>query len=244
MVAAGSGEMPGSALTNTQLSQLFDYLINPLGGFFPPFEGPAKPLGGPVVGSGGAPGGLEEDFGRAEYAAKYPGNFTGPPYPDGVQAPVRMYSDYGLDYPYIIGPPWSGLAAYDLNKGTIIWNIPVGTDPEAAKEGAKGNTGVITGGLHHGAVVTSTGLIFVNCADGVFRAYDQDNGKVLWSYQMPAGMVGGPSMYMANGREYLVVSATATQTWGRRGGFGGMMSSGQSPEELAKHAWIAFALPQ
>ena len=42
------------------------------------------------------------------------------------QAPVRLYSDYGLDFPYVLSPPWSGLAAYDLNTGTILWNVPTG----------------------------------------------------------------------------------------------------------------------
>jgi len=246
LVASGRGDMPGfPALTNTQLNRLFAYLTNTQGGYDPfASRGPTKELGGPVVGSGGAPGGLVQDFNRAEFAAKYPGSFAGPPYPDGVQAPVRLYADYGLDFPYVPSPPWSGLAAYDLNTGTILWNVPTGVDAEAVKEGAKGETGMIEGGLHRNAVVTSTGLIFVNCADGILRAYDQDNGKVLWSYQLPAGTVGGPSMYEVNGREYLVVGVTAGQSWGRRGLFGGMMSSSQNPEELAKRAWITFALPQ
>jgi quinoprotein glucose dehydrogenase len=239
LVSAGQGEMPGSNLTSTQLTQLFTYLTNPAGGGYGygMNQEPTKSLGGPVVASGGAPGGLVQDFNRADSAARYPG---GPPYPDGVQAPLRMYSDYGLSYPFVIGPPWSGLAAYDLNKGTIIWNASVGNDPDAVKAGAKGDIGVIEGGLRRSDVATSTGLIFVPCADGVLRAYDQDTGKVLWSYQTPTALVGGPSIYMANGREYLVVSATATKTWGKLG----VWASRPSGPDVSKLAWIVFALPQ
>ncbi len=242
LVASGRGDMPAfPSLDGTQLDRLFSFLTGEpegngsvYGGY-----GPTKDLGGPVVGSGGAPGGLVEDFSRSAYAAKYPGSFAGPPYPAGVEAPVRMYSDYGMT-PYIIAPPWSGMAAYDLNKGTILWNIPLGEDAVAAKDGGK-DTGVIHGANHRGIIVTSTGLLFVNCADGILRAYDASNGKVLWSYQLPTGTEGTPAMYEENGREYLVVGATARQSSGR-----GSYSMGSSDDaaELAKRAYIAFALPQ
>ena len=39
-----------------------------------------------------------------------------------------------------ISPPWSTLTAYDLNEGTIKWQIPLGEVPELAAKGIK-NTG-------------------------------------------------------------------------------------------------------
>ena len=243
LVASGRGDMPAIAsLDGVQLNRLFAFLTNMAegngsvyGGF-----GPTAQLGGPVVGSGGAPGGLVQDFSRADYAAKYPGSFAGPPYPDGVQAPLRMYSDYGM-IPYLIAQPWSGLAAYDLNKGTILWNIPLGRDSVAEKAGAREDTGLLQGANHRGVIVTSTGLLFVNCADGKLRAFDAETGKTLWSYQLPTGTEGIPAIYEVNGREYLVVGATARTTAGRASR--GMMSS-QDADELAKRAYVAFALPQ
>jgi quinoprotein glucose dehydrogenase len=228
------------ALNRMQLDRLFAFLTAAREGgdssVYAP-RGPQDELGGPVVGSGGAPGGLKQDFGRSELAAKYPGNFAGPPYPVAVHARRRLYSDYGLDDPFIISPPWSSMAAYDLNKGTLLWKIPLGEDPEAAKEGGK-NTGVIQGANHRGIIVTSTGLLFVNCADEMVRAFDADNGNVLWTYQLPAASEGIPSMYEVNGREYLVVGATAGSRSGRE-------SYRQVPaSELANRAYIAFALPQ
>lgn len=240
-VATGRGDMPAfPQFGSAQLDQLFAYFEKfdqNSGSLYAPM-GPTKELGGPVVGSGGAPGGLIVDYARAEQAAKFPGNFAGPPYPAGVQAPTRMYSDYGLDFPYIIKAPWSSLTAYDLNKGTIQWQIPVGEDAVAAAEGGR-DTGVIRGANHRSIVVTSTGLLFVNCADGILRAYDAATGKVLWAYKLPAGTQGIPAMYEEKGREYLVVGATTGTTTGRGGSFGQVVN-----DDIAKRAYIAFALPE
>ena len=79
----------------------------------------------------------------------------------GVETPsVRYYTDWGLypDQPYVIGPPWSSVVAYDLNAGTIKWKVPLGQDAAAAAEGAH-DTGAFMA-EHHGMIVTSTGLIF------------------------------------------------------------------------------------
>jgi quinoprotein glucose dehydrogenase len=241
LVASGRGDMPAfPGLNRMQLDRLFAFLTATReggnGSVFAP-RGPQDELGGPVVGSGGAPGGLKQDFGRTDLAAKYPGNFAGPPYPAGVHAPPRLYSDYGLDDPFIIGPPWSSMAAYDLNMGTLLWKVPLGEDAEAAKEGGR-NTGVIQGANHRGIIVTSTGLLFVNCADRKVRAFDADNGNVLWTYPLPAGSEGIPSIYEVNGREYLVIGATSASRSGRES------YRQASASELANRAYIEFALPQ
>ena len=39
-----------------------------------------------------------------------------------------------------IAPPWTSLTAYDLNKGTIQWKIPLGDVPDLPAKGIK-NTG-------------------------------------------------------------------------------------------------------
>ena len=71
-------------------------------GEVPPRRGadlPVGGLGGPVVASGGAPGGLEPPpINENSVRQQFGGNnrFVGPPYPEGVEAPTaRHYSGYG-----------------------------------------------------------------------------------------------------------------------------------------------------
>jgi quinoprotein glucose dehydrogenase len=50
----------------------------------------------------------------------------GPDYPPGVKVTeVSMYTGYGMNGT-IVKPPYSTLTAYDLNTGTIKWQVPAG----------------------------------------------------------------------------------------------------------------------
>jgi quinoprotein glucose dehydrogenase len=114
-------------------------------------------------------------------------------------APVEfMYQTYNMSP---IGPPWSNLTAYDLNTGTIMWQVPNGGIAELEEQGHN-NTGART--PRGGPVVTAGGLIFAATAsDHKVRAYDQDTGKVLWTYALPTGSDGVPAVYEIDGREYI-----------------------------------------
>jgi quinoprotein glucose dehydrogenase len=249
VIASGKGEMPAFGLDSASVNSLFAFLASSANGATPSKPAPDIPLGGPVVASGGAPGGLEMSYGVAEQAAKYGHGFSGPPYPEGVQAPKRLYSGYGLDFPYIISPPWSSMVAYDLNQGAIKWKVPLGQDEEAAAAGGK-DTGVVRGGERRGIVVTSTGLLFVNGNDAKVRAYDADNGAVLWTAALPAGTQGIPAMYEVNGRQYLVVVAAAPKVSGRgREPHFTIEDLLGRPEQAevgasSQRAYVVFALPK
>jgi quinoprotein glucose dehydrogenase len=160
-------------------------------------------------------------------------------YPAEVAAPsVRYTTDYGLGHPYIMGPPWSTMIAYDLNAGVIKWKVPLGQDSLAAVEGGKG-TGVPRGSQRNGMVVTPTGLIFSTAKDGHVYAFDADNGTVLWSARLPMGTEGLPAMYELDGRQYLVVNATTPITWGKRSRESGIGS--EAPKGVG--GYVVFALP-
>jgi quinoprotein glucose dehydrogenase len=148
-----------------------------------------------------------------------------------------MYTDYGMNGT-IVKPPYSTLTAYDLNSGTIKWQVPAGgDDARAIAEGAR-DTGYIS--QRTGIITTSTGLLFHAGGDGKLRVYDAETGKVLWTTTMPAGSRGIPSMYEVNGRQFFVVNATSTVVAPRaRGARGGA----PAPPPLAR-AYVAYALPQ
>ncbi len=194
------------------------------------------PTGGPVVASGGAPGGQEV----RRPGPRPPGP---PPYPTGVDAPAQRYfTDYGLSFPFIMTAPWSTLTAYDLNTGTIKWKTPLGLDRDAAAAGGH-DTGMPRGSQRLSMLVTSTGLLFATARDGKIRAYDADNGAVLWMADLPHGAEGIPTMYAVNGRAYLAVAATARLLWGRKAlGGSDPWVAGEAGSDVPG-GYIVFALP-
>jgi quinoprotein glucose dehydrogenase len=106
-----------------------------------------------------------------------------------------------------LSPPWFQLTAYDLNAGTIRWQIPYGTVPSLAAQGFN-DTGVVQQ-QRGGPVVTASGLIIAATNDKKLRIYDTDNGKVIWETDLPASAEGVPAVYEAGGREYIALCVAA-----------------------------------
>ncbi|MGC2659469.1 MAG: PQQ-binding-like beta-propeller repeat protein [Bryobacteraceae bacterium] len=114
-----------------------------------------------------------------------------------------MFTSTGLP---AIAPPWTTLTAYDLNKGTIEWQTPLGEVPELAAQGIH-NTGSYFPKV--APVVTASGLIFAGTHDRKLRALDTRDGKVLWEAELTAGLEGMPAIYELDGHEYIAVCASA-----------------------------------
>ena len=103
-----------------------------------------------------------------------------------------------------IKPPWGTLNAIDLNTGDYRWRIPIGEHPKLAARGIS-NTGTE---MYGGPIVTAGGLVFIAATlDEKFRAFDKDNGTMLWQTTLPAAGYATPSTYMVNGKQYVVIAA-------------------------------------
>ncbi|MGH7496008.1 MAG: PQQ-binding-like beta-propeller repeat protein [bacterium] len=123
-----------------------------------------------------------------------------------------------------VRPPWGTLNAIDLNKGEIVWQVPLGEFEELTQRGIP-PTGTENYG---GPVVTASGLIFIGASmDEKFRAFDKDSGKTLWEAKLPAGGYATPSTYEFEGKQYVVIACG-----------GGKMRT--KPGD----AYVAFALPE
>ncbi len=128
----------------------------------------------------------------------------------------------GAGYP-AISPPWGTLTAIDLNTGQHAWQIPLGEHEELTARGMP-----VTGTENYGGpIVTAGGLLFIAATkDNMFRAFDKTNGRLLWSYQLPASGFATPSTYSIAGKQYVVIACGGTKL-GTHGG----------------DSYVAFALP-
>jgi quinoprotein glucose dehydrogenase len=122
-------------------------------------------------------------------------------------------------------PPWGTLSAIDLNSGDFAWQVPLGVYPELE---AKGLTD--TGSQNYGGpVVTAGGLVFIAATlyDDRIRAFDKASGELLWQHALPAAGSATPAVYMADGRQFIVIAAGGNKFGGRQSG-----------------VYMAFALPE
>lgn len=120
-----------------------------------------------------------------------------------------------------IPPPWGTLTAVDIVRGTIKWQVPLGSWHEGLPPG-----NISLGG----PIVTRGGLVFVagTALDPYIRAFDTETGKELWKALLPAPGHATPMTYQIGGKQYVVIAA---------GGHA------KIEQESLSDALIAFALP-
>ncbi|MEY8878028.1 MAG: pyrroloquinoline quinone-dependent dehydrogenase [Leptothrix sp. (in: b-proteobacteria)] len=84
---------------------------------------------------------------------------------------------------------WGRLAAVNLDTGKMAWQF----DTEQPLIG--------------GVLATAGNLVFNGEGNGLFRAFDAKNGKLLWEYQCGAGVNAPATSYTAGGKQYVAVAA-------------------------------------
>ncbi|MET0649038.1 MAG: pyrroloquinoline quinone-dependent dehydrogenase [Pyrinomonadaceae bacterium] len=126
-------------------------------------------------------------------------------------------------------PPWGTLSAVDLNRGEVVWKVPLGVVEELEARGVR-DTGTQNLG---GSIVTAGGLVFIAATtDRFFRAFDATTGRVLWRARLEAGGHATPMTYGGRGgRQFVVVAA----------GGGGFLRD-LSP--ALSDTLVAYALPE
>lgn len=182
----------------------------------------------PRAGGAGKGGGKGKGGPAGPIGPLAPGDFI------HYSSPVNfMQASNGLS---AIGPPWSQITAYDLNKGTIMWQVPNGEVAELAAQGIRGTGAHFPRG---GIALTAGGLLFsATSSDKKLRAYDADTGAVIWEYQFANSPEGVPAIYEVDGREYIVVPASRNN---------GMMAPRLNDGKQATYgegAYVAFSLPR
>ena len=103
-------------------------------------------------------------------------------------------------------PPWGALTAFDLTRGRVMWQVPLGYMPALATvPGSARAWGSLNLG---GALLTGSGLVFVaGTYDQHLRAFDIETGKERWSAELPAAAQALPMSYETGGRQYVVIAA-------------------------------------
>ena len=116
-------------------------------------------------------------------------------------------------------PLYQGLAAYDMNTGEKLWDLPVGQTPARIRNHAllKGVNVPNTGGTGN-AIVMVTGTLLLQTSEDLrgeaesnekglplLHARDKRTGQILASVPLPFPGQYGMMTYMHDGKQYIVV---------------------------------------
>ncbi len=99
--------------------------------------------------------------------------------------------------------------------------------------------------LWGGVMTTAGGLVFTGTPEGEFKAFNDETGEELWSFQTGSGIVGQPVTWMQDGEQYVSVISGwggAVPLWGGEVAKevsylnqGGLLWTFRLPEQLASN---------
>ena len=137
----------------------------------------------------------------------------------GVEwSPMAVNPDLNLTYAVNLHQPMTYHVESSPYPGGKLWlggafKVIPGSDQFGNVTAVDYNTGKIKWQkktplpMMGGALATAGGLVFTGEGDGWFRAYDAENGDVLWSFFAGAGVNAPPASYSVDGKQYIVVGA-------------------------------------
>lgn len=128
-------------------------------------------------------------------------------------------------------PPWSTMTAYDMNRGTILWQVPFGAN--GGRGAGKGDVGdIMARGL---LVATAGGLLVASGQGGWLNIWDSENGDLLLRRRLPSDANGMPAVYSVAGRQFIAVPVAGQPSYSD-------MMAGKISRD-GHGSVIAFALP-
>jgi glucose dehydrogenase len=198
------------------------YVAGTAGQPFVEREGPGFGSAADAVqrGRGGAAGAEGGRGGRGAAAAAPPAGAPAAGAPGAPPAPPQGGGGGGLVVQGLplLKPPYGLLNAIDLDKGELKWQVPHGDTPDAVRNSPllAGKTIPKTGQPGSVGLVVTKSLVVLGDPSvtttpdhprgAMLRAYDKQTGKEVGAVWMPAPQSGSPMTYMANGKQYFIVS--------------------------------------
>ncbi|HYE48746.1 MAG TPA: methanol/ethanol family PQQ-dependent dehydrogenase [Azospirillaceae bacterium] len=107
--------------------------------------------------------------------------------------------------------------AWDAGTGKVKWSIPERF------------------AVWSGALTTKTGVGFYGTLEGYLVAFDMDNGKELWRFKTPSGIIGNVNTFQHNGKQYIAV-LSGVGGWAGIGLAAGLTESTEGLGAVGAHA--------
>lgn len=159
---------------------------------------------------------------------------------------IPFMSRFGTEVP-CFEPPWSRIAAMDLNTGKLLWSRPLGDMKDSGPFGLRSGLPIDVGvAVRAGTMTTRGGLTFMSSTmDRTVRAFDLRTGELRWSRSLPGSGQSTPMSFQSErtGRQYVVVTVPNPSWRYPRDPATGTYTDSQSIRDGKGGYVIAYALP-
>ena len=119
----------------------------------------------------------------------------------------------------LVRPPWGRITAFDLDAGTIAWQIPHGTTSDEVRgHPLLAGVEISPTGRAGRAATLVTGTLLIAAEAGavagpagepgtMLRAYDKATGREVGAVPVPGPVTGSPMTYVVNGRQHIALAS-------------------------------------